>query len=152
MPESRKLFEELNLGVANLSPGHFIDVYGTSDWPGSMFQELRDWLIVEARETGNHEQAMLEINDYQKDPPNSRDNNRNVAQALWTRQEHIYRFNVENYKAVQRTSMYGLLNLSEVNAKFPGTLTDTEKPVITSRTKVPDKGKMISKYYCEKIK
>ena len=141
MPESRKLFEELNLGVGHLSPGHFFDVYGTSDWPGSMFQELRDWIIVEARETGNHDGAISEINDYQKDPPNSRDNNHYNAQALWTRQEYIYRYNVENYKAVQRTSMYGLLNLSEVNAKFPGTFTDTEKPVITTRSKVPDKGK-----------
>ena len=53
MPETRDLFEELNLGVGVLSPGHFLDVYGTNDWPGSMFQELRDWLIVEARETAN---------------------------------------------------------------------------------------------------
>ena len=135
MPESRKLFEELNLGVGHLSPGHFLDLYGTGDWLGSMFQELRDWMIVEARETGNHDEALESINDYQQNPPNSRDNNQNAAQALWVRQEQIYRYNVENYKAVQTTAMYGLVHLAQVNSKFPGTLTDVEKPVITSWNK-----------------
>jgi len=144
MPESRKLFEELNVGVGFLSPGHFLDVYGTHDWPGSMFQELRDWLVVEARETGNHDEAVNAINDYQKHPPNSRDNNYNNAQALWKRQDQIYRFNVENYKAIQSTSMFGLVHLSEVNAKFPGCLTDTEAPVVTSWSRNRAKGKIMN--------
>ena len=144
MPESRKLFEELNLGVGNLSPGHFLDLYGTNDWPGSMFQELRDWLVVEARETGNHNGALAEITDYQQNPPNSRDNNQNVAQMLWDRQEQIYRYNVANYKAVQSTAMYGLVNLSEVNAKFPGTLTDIERPIITSWSKTRESRKYLT--------
>ena len=42
MPESRALFEDLNVGVGHLAAGHFLDVYGTDDWPGAQFQELRN--------------------------------------------------------------------------------------------------------------
>ena len=141
MPESRDLFRELNLGVGALSPGHFIDLYGSEDWPGAMFQELRDWCIVEARETGNHQEAENTINDYQANPPNSRDNNQARARKNWERQEQIYRFNVEHYKAVQKTSMFGLNNLTEVKDKFPGTLTDVELPIVTTWAKRVSQGK-----------
>ena len=70
--------------------------------------------------------------DFQRHPPNSRDNNYRRAESNWRRQEQIYRFNVRHYKAVQKSAMFGLMTLQEVHNKFPGALTDVDCPVVTT--------------------
>ena len=137
-PSEMERIRATKVGVGTLSPGLWLDVYGTPEHPGQETTELKLFLITEAMMKDDFERVTTkdgceEVLLVQTKCPKATDSQAELKEKLYLDQVAIKKYYKEEYEAILRNIGSGLNSYDRIMMKYPKSLSAHDKPIEAER-------------------